>query len=89
MANCIAKCTGIDGSRQKDASRLGARAARGEANTWNTFSTTFVRADGSGEFEVRQNGRLLHRFEWGPENEPPPPPRPEETPDDIAHEEEG
>lgn len=87
MANCIAKCTGIDGSREKDASRLGSRAARAEANTWHTFSTTFVRADGSGEFEVRQNGRLLHRYEWGPENEPPPPP-PEERPEAEAAAEE-
>ena len=75
MANCIAKATGIDGSRRKDVQRLGSLAAQASANTWNTFATVYVRANGSGEVEVKQNGETIHRFTWGSETEsvkPPP-----------------
>jgi len=77
MANCIAKCTGIDGTRRKDAQRLGSRAAQAEARTWRTLATVHVRADGSGEVRVTQNDKVIHQFEWGPENAPEMPPPPE------------
>jgi hypothetical protein len=67
MAATIAKCRGLDSSREKEAHRLGARASEAQANTWRTFSTAFVRADGSGYVEVHRDGALLHRFEFSEE----------------------
>lgn len=74
MANTIARCTGIDGTgRTKEASRLGSRSASGEANTWKTFTKCFINSDGSGYVEVKRDGNVLHRFDFGSENEPEPP----------------
>lgn len=68
MANTIAKAYGQDTSRCKEVHRLGSQSATGEANTWKTFSKTHINADGSGYFELRRNGELIHTWEWGPEN---------------------
>jgi hypothetical protein len=68
MANCIAICTGIDNSRQKEDRRLGAYAAQAQANTWRTFTTCYVNKDGSGYVIVSRNGETLHKYEFGPED---------------------
>ena len=67
MAKTIAIATGIDTWRQKEVQRLGNSAAQAQANTWKTFTTCHVNADGSGWLLVQRNGRTLHRFEFGPE----------------------
>lgn len=68
MANTIAVCTGTDSDgRQKETSRLGSYSATGNANTWRTFTTCHVNADGSGWVLVQRSGQTLHRFEFGPE----------------------
>jgi hypothetical protein len=68
MANTIAKATGVDANRTKETHRLGSKYAQAEANTWKTFTTVRTYADGSGWFEVRQNGVKIHEFAWGAEN---------------------
>ena len=63
MANTIAHCVGIDHSgRVKSDHRLGSNSARGEANTWRTFTTAFVAADGSGFVKVERDGKVIHTF---------------------------
>ena len=69
MAATIAKCTGYDASREKNRTALGSVAARGEANTWRTFTTCCVDKDGSGYVRVVRDGKELHSFEFGPEGE--------------------
>lgn len=69
MAATIAKCIGTDKSgRVKEASRLGGASAEGQANTWRTFASVVVFADGSGTVEVKRDGEVLHRFAFGSEN---------------------
>jgi hypothetical protein len=68
MANTIAKAIGHDSSRIKETHRLGSRFAQAEANTWRTFSTAFVAADGSGYVEVIRDGKTVHRFDFGKES---------------------
>jgi hypothetical protein len=67
MAATIAEATGIDKARQKYTHRLGSEAAYVKASTWHTFARLYVNRDGSGSVEVKQNGTILHQFEWGPE----------------------
>lgn len=67
MAATIARAFGFDSTRTKEVSRLGHHSARGEANTWRTFTSCNVRADGSGEVTVVRDGVILHRYEFGPE----------------------
>lgn len=67
MANTIAICRGVHRTRVTEASRLGSESAQAEANTWHTFSRTTMHADGSGAFQVTRDGRVLHRYAWGPE----------------------
>lgn len=67
MAATIARAIGYDSSRSKETHRLGHAGSRGEANTWNTFSTCYIEPDGSGYVEVKRNGSTIHRFEFGPE----------------------
>ena len=67
MAATIAKATGYDNTRTKETHRLGHRSAKAEANTWRTFCTSFVAADGSGYVEVTRDGKTLHRFDFGQE----------------------
>ncbi len=69
MAQCIAKCIGSDQSRDKPAHKLGSVSARGEANTWSTFATAFVKKDGSGYIEVTRDGKKMHRFEFPAEGD--------------------
>lgn len=64
MANCIAICEGIDGAKVKKAQRLGSKAARAEANTYHTFASAYVNADGSGYVEVKQHGVTICRFDF-------------------------
>jgi hypothetical protein len=67
MANCIAKCTGYDKSRQKSDHRLGSEAALGEASTWHTEAYAYVTRDGIGYVEVHRNGKTIHRFDFDKE----------------------
>jgi len=67
MAATIARATGYDSSRVKEDHRLGSKAATGQANTWRTFTTAHVRADGSGYVEVKRDGATIHRFDFGAE----------------------
>ena len=65
MAATIAYAVGYkrDGNRQsQQASRLGHGAAMGNANTWRTFTTCQVDADGSGYVSVVRDGETLHHF---------------------------
>jgi hypothetical protein len=41
-------------------SRLGHHRLKVMASTWQTFVTTHLNKDGSGEVEVRQNGKVIH-----------------------------
>lgn len=68
MANTIAIATGMDNHRQKEAHRLGHYASQAQANTWRTFTSCYVQADGSGYVLVRRDGETLHKFEFGPED---------------------
>jgi hypothetical protein len=67
MANTIAKATGSDSSRNKETHRLGSKSSTGEANTWRTFTTTHVNADGSGFCRIMRDGEIIHYYKWGPE----------------------
>jgi hypothetical protein len=67
MAKTIAIATGYDATRQKETQRLGSNAATARANTWHTFTTCHVDADGSGYVLVKRGTETLHRFEFGPE----------------------
>ncbi len=74
MAATIAYARGYDRTRTKDTHRLGSAAAEGEAATWHTRAIAYVARDGSGRVEVRRDGRLIHAYTFGPENEPEPTP---------------
>ncbi len=67
MAATIAIATGYDASRAKEIHRLGSVGARARANTWRTFTTAYVQADGSGYIEVERDGEVIHRFDFGSE----------------------
>jgi hypothetical protein len=71
MAATMAICIGEDSSRVKQDHRLGSRMATGKAQTWRTFAVCTVMADGSGYVQVSQNGVLLGRITFGPEDQPP------------------
>ena len=59
---------GKDGDPQSgQATRLGHGSVKAQADTWRTFTTCSIWADGSGYVEVTRNGKSLHRFEFGPE----------------------
>lgn len=65
MAATIAKAIGSDSSgRRKETTRLGSRSATAEANTWRTFATVHVNADGSGYVEVKRDGVRIHEFSF-------------------------
>jgi hypothetical protein len=68
MAKTIARCTGQDSSRVKVVHRLGSVSATASADTRHTFAKAYVRADGSGFVEVRRDGVVLHRYEFGREH---------------------
>ena len=67
MAKTIAKAWGINTNRTTKVHRLGHQGSTGEANTFKTFSLTHINSDGSGYFELTRNGKILHKYEWGPE----------------------
>jgi len=67
MANTIAKAFGSDSNRVKETHRLGSVSSTGEANTWRTFSSTHINADGSGHCRVERDGEVIHVHSWGPE----------------------
>ena len=70
MAATIGRVKGYgkDGSSQaSEATRLGHGSVRVQANTWRTFTTCWVDADGSGYVEVTRNSKTLKRFDFGPE----------------------
>lgn len=69
MAATIAKAFGNDKSRVKAVHRLGHESSTVEAATWVTFATAHVNKDGSGSVMVRRDGRAIHFFEFGPEDE--------------------
>lgn len=64
MANCIAKATGIDNTRDKSCHRLGSRGASVEAATWRTFAGAYVSKDGSGYVQVTRDGKQIHNFRF-------------------------
>ena len=67
MAKTIAIASGEDTSRTKTVHRLGSRSATGHANTWRTFTTASVNADGSGSVTVKRDGKVLHYFSFDAE----------------------
>ena len=69
MAATIAKAFGTDRSREKYVHRLGSQSATGQANTWRTFTSCHVNADGSGFVRVMRDGRTLHEFNFPAEKE--------------------
>lgn len=62
MANCIARATGIDSTREKLTHRLGSKAAVAVAATWETEARAYVSKDGSGYVVVTRRGEEIHRF---------------------------
>ena len=62
MANTIAKAVGYDNTRRKETHRLGSKRAEAFANTWHTFTTCVVNADGSGYVSVTREGEISHYF---------------------------
>jgi hypothetical protein len=54
----------------KETRRLGSRRAEAQANTWRTFGTVLMNADGSGYVRVVRDGRMLAGFTFGPEDGP-------------------
>ncbi len=71
MAATIARARGYrnSGMRQaSEATRLGARQAEAEANTYVTFAKVVMYADGSGVALVTRRGNTLHCIAWGSEN---------------------
>ena len=64
MAATIAKCIGYDSKRVKEDQRLGSVAAQAHANTWRTFTTARVNADGSGFVTVMRDGKVIHDFKF-------------------------
>jgi hypothetical protein len=72
MAATIGYIVGFskDGKRQaSQASRLGHGAVMANANTWRTFSTAHVNADGSGYVTVARDGKTIHHFTFESEGE--------------------
>jgi hypothetical protein len=66
MAATIAKCHGYDSVRTKSEHRLGSEGARGEANTWRTFSQCNMNREGGGWLKVTRGDRYF-LFTFGPE----------------------
>lgn len=68
MAKTIAISTGCDSNRDKRVHRLGSQHSIAEANTWRTFSKVHINADGSGHFELKRDGEIIHTWKWGKES---------------------
>lgn len=67
MAKTIAKAFSNDKTRCKETHRLGSQSSTGEANTFRTLSKTHINADGSGYFQLKRDGKIIHSHDWGPE----------------------
>ena len=67
MAATIAKATGYDYARNKATQRIGSEGAGVEAATWRTSASAYVCKDGGGYIEVKRDGKVIHRFDFGPE----------------------
>ncbi len=69
MAATIGKVWGYNrnGLQSKPATRLGHDHVVAQANTWRTFTTCSVDADGSGYIKVTRGDEELCYFEFGPE----------------------
>jgi len=67
MANTIAIAIGVDAAREKRVTRLGRYYSIGEANTYQTFARVVTYKDGSGNCSIKQNGNIIHEFNWGAE----------------------
>lgn len=68
MAKTIAIATGYDSHRDKRVHRLGSQFSVSEANTWRTFSKVHINADGSGHFELKRDGEVIHSHRWESES---------------------
>ena len=67
MAATIAYAEGHDKIRIKAVHRLGSESSHAKAATWRTFAAVIVYRDGSGEVEVKRDGRVIHRFAFDSE----------------------
>lgn len=56
MAKCYAECEGYDKTRIKAVHRLGSVCAIGKAQTYKTYATCQVYADGHGYLDVIREG---------------------------------
>ena len=63
MANLRARIIAQDSTRIKEASRLGERQVITHADTWKTFVTVNLNADGSGRVVVARNKMVIHLYE--------------------------
>lgn len=71
MANTVAKIVAVDESgREKKVTRLGGAFSQVEANTWHTFCTALVYADGSGYVSVVRDDKVIHEYRFGTEAGP-------------------
>jgi len=69
MARTIAKAFAENPTTRSSVTRLGNTSSTGEANTWRTFSSTRIMADGSGCFRLVRDNKVIHEYTWGPEGE--------------------
>ena len=71
MAATIARAIGRSKDRETEASRLGPESAEAQANTFRTFTTCKVEADGSGymQLERQRDGKriVVARIEFAEE----------------------
>lgn len=72
MAATIARAIGKSAETTTEAVRLGPESAEAQANTFKTFTTAKIKADGSGSIEVQRTKGdgtrvVIGRMEFGPE----------------------
>lgn len=66
MANTIARAIGRDQSgRRKEVTRLGGASSEAQANTWQTFTTAAVNADGRAWAEIAREDATQGREQLG------------------------
>lgn len=53
-----------NGAQQKQQTALGRGSVETHADTWRTFAAVTMRANGSGEFELRRDGIVLEKITW-------------------------
>lgn len=73
MAATIAKAIGRGNGVEREGTRLGPESSEAQANTFKTFTTCKVNANGSGymqlEREINGKRELVVRIKFGTENE--------------------